>query len=193
MSRDIEGTGIEAGGGVQTHSCPWPECSKRVPPDRFACPAHWMQLPAPHKNAILSGWRSGDRQAHALAMGEALRWMNGPRTKLENVHLQIRGERARTRPAAAGSSVCSGPRCGAAIRWAETRTGKPIPLDAEPHPDGPVVLEPRPGGKPSLAIVVGKPKPAPAQLDLLAPPLEVDDRPRWMPHHATCPDAPRFR
>lgn len=107
----------------------------------------------------------------------------------------VRGMNVRTRADYTGQMtppVCSGPRCGAPIRWAETRTGKPIPLDPEPNDRGPVVLEPRPG-RPPLAIVVGPPKPPAAQLDLLAAPEEPDLRTRYMPHHATCPDAPRFR
>jgi hypothetical protein len=33
-------------------------------------------------------------------------------------------------------------RCGAAIRWARNnRTGRPAPIDPEPHPDGNIVLD----------------------------------------------------
>lgn len=185
---------IEAGGGTRTHRCPWPDCVRQVPRDRFACNQHWKALPFEHRDAILSAWRAGRRQDHALAMGEAIRWMNGARTPTSLPDAGVRGTQMpppRRYGTAAHPSVCS---CGARMRWAETTNGKPIPLDYEPHERGNVVLEPREGRSP-LAVVVGPPKPPPAQLDLLAPaPVQEHDlRTRYMPHHATCPDVSRFR
>lgn len=66
--------------------------------------------------------------------------------------------------------------CGAAIRWAKTTKGKPIPLDAEPCDDGNVVLEA------NVAIVLG--------------PLERVQRgseTRYVAHFSTCPNAAEHR
>lgn len=64
--------------------------------------------------------------------------------------------------------------CHAPIVWGVTRNGTPMPLDAEPTPDGNVLLQ----GK--VADVLGP-------LELVAHDREA--RPLRMPHHATCPDA----
>lgn len=61
--------------------------------------------------------------------------------------------------------------CDAPIRWARTEAGGvPIPLDAEPNPEGNAVeLED-------------------GRIRIIAGPLEVEPRTvLWMPHHATCP------
>ena len=57
--------------------------------------------------------------------------------------------------------------CGAAIVWAKTTTGKSMPLDAEPVPDGNIVLHE------GVAYVTG-----------------TGDR---KSHFATCPNAARHR
>jgi len=57
-----------------THKCPRPECSRDVPDDQFACRGDWYALPERLRTEIWRGWRSGDTQAHAEAMSEALGW-----------------------------------------------------------------------------------------------------------------------
>lgn len=67
--------------------------------------------------------------------------------------------------------------CGAAILWAKTSKGKPIPLDAKPREDGNVVLEPN-----GVAFVIG--------------PLERVQRgreTRYVAHFSTCPHADEHR
>lgn len=61
------------------------------------------------------------------------------------------------------------------MRWVRTVKGQPMPLDAEPNPAGNVTLDAH--GR----AVVHAAGAAPA------------DRPVFMPHHATCPDAGRWR
>ncbi len=68
--------------------------------------------------------------------------------------------------------ICRG--CGAEIRWVTTALGKRIPLDPEPAKR--VVLRDRSSGYPEQVA------------DGSA--LVVDT---YMPHHATCPEAHRFR
>jgi hypothetical protein len=65
--------------------------------------------------------------------------------------------------------------CSAEIRWVFTAMGGRIPLDAEPVADGNIVL------RGHTAHVI--------KADTVVPPGE----PRYMPHHATCPDAKRWR
>lgn len=82
----------------------------------------------------------------------------------------------------ADGDLCKGPTCGAPIRWALTEaTGVAIPLDYEPNPDGNVIL--LRGSEPPVARTLGP-------LELL---IENPDTPRYMPHHATCPDVELFR
>lgn len=70
--------------------------------------------------------------------------------------------------------------CDASIVWADTSSGSRMPVDAEPVPDGNLVLTyPSPGR--ALALVVD-----PAQLLL-------DDPPRYRSHFATCPNADQHR
>lgn len=70
--------------------------------------------------------------------------------------------------------------CGAAIKWARTTNDKSIPVDAEPNPDGNVVLQ---GGGFSAptATVLGP-------LDKLSMPEGTTFH---MPHHATCENWPK--
>jgi hypothetical protein len=65
--------------------------------------------------------------------------------------------------------------CGAEIIWAKTPTGKSMPLDAEPHPRGNIVLDAngctgpvRPGDVPDLSV-------------------------RYLSHFVTCPEANQHR
>ena len=71
--------------------------------------------------------------------------------------------------------------CGAAILWTLTRTGKSMPVDEEPHPDGNVVLR-RDGGKgPLIAHVLSKGDHVDVMTKL------------HRSHFATCPHAARHR
>jgi hypothetical protein len=66
--------------------------------------------------------------------------------------------------------------CGAQIIWRETPAGKTMPVDANPAPEGNVLIE---GSK---CLVLG--------------PLEVQARESGdlhLSHFATCPQAARFR
>lgn len=63
--------------------------------------------------------------------------------------------------------------CGATVVWGRTRAGAKMPLDTPSVPDGSYVLD---GG--------------------LARPVELfdsKDRPRFVPHWASCPDADAWR
>jgi hypothetical protein len=53
-------------------------------------------------------------------------------------------------------ATCSS--CGAKILWAITKNGKRMPLDAEPHPQGNIVIDdvlPPPPHTPSAAVLDG--------------------------------------
>lgn len=74
------------------------------------------------------------------------------------------------------TSTCRG--CGAPIRWVRTTHGNLMPLDAEPDPDGNVeLIDSFLDGL--VAVVHTQPT--------------MFGGERWMPHHATCPDADQFR
>lgn len=68
--------------------------------------------------------------------------------------------------------------CGAAIRWARSAGGRPIPLDAVPNRDGSVAMV---DGRAVVAAKAGE------AAEGEAAPL------RWMPHHATCPHGRAWR
>lgn len=70
--------------------------------------------------------------------------------------------------------------CQAEIVWARTSAGRPMPLDAEPNPAGTCTLEHTAEG--ALLVRVDP-----------SPPLEVDTRPRYTSHFATCPHADQHR
>lgn len=75
--------------------------------------------------------------------------------------------------------------CGRAVIWAVTAKGKRIPLDAEPNVRGNIIV------KETQAIVNGH-----AETQLAAEqvaPLFDAKQSRYMPHHATCPDAKKWR
>lgn len=80
-----------------------------------------------------------------------------------------------------GSATCDS--CGAPITWASTSTGKRMPVDRDPHPDGNVMLRPRQRGEGLEATVLG--------------PLDRLEQGRvhqlYRPHFATCPNAARHR
>jgi hypothetical protein len=71
-----------------------------------------------------------------------------------------------------GRSTCRAPECKREILWARTRAGKLIPLD--PEPERRIVLVTKAGPTDS-------------------PELVAESLPTYMPHHATCPGAERFR
>jgi hypothetical protein len=75
---------------------------------------------------------------------------------------------------------CSSAKCGAAIIWAiSATTGSPQPIDFAPSADGTVKLTERPGEAP-LATVIRNPA------DRFGKQLRLA-------HHASCPDAARWR
>jgi len=65
--------------------------------------------------------------------------------------------------------------CGGRIRWVVTESGSTMPLDPDPNADGNVVIE---GGRARVLSAIEHGQPA-------------GHTARWMPHHATCPAAPR--
>ena len=66
--------------------------------------------------------------------------------------------------------------CGAAILWAQTPKGKWIPLDAEPSPEGQMFIN-------CIGLAAR----------LSAEELTAFLENRYMPHHATCPNAASYR
>lgn len=76
--------------------------------------------------------------------------------------------------------------CGAPIIWAQTVNGKAMPIDAEPVPDGNVLLtgrrvETRRGTLAPECRVEGD------------TPMFPDGADRYMSHFATCPQADQWR
>lgn len=71
--------------------------------------------------------------------------------------------------------LCQSEKCQAPIRWARTTTGKLMPLDPDPHPDGNIELT-------DAGAVVH----ADGQ-------MMFDTGPRYMPHWATCTDPREFK
>lgn len=85
------------------------------------------------------------------------------------------------------SATCRGRRCGAPILWAVTTGGKLMPLDPDPSAEGSVVMTgaTRPskvGAAPEVRVLGAQ-----GALEL------GETETRYMPHHATCPDAGTFR
>lgn len=65
--------------------------------------------------------------------------------------------------------------CGSPVRWARTAaSGKRIPLDPRPRPDGNLALQ----GSPQRAVVV---------------PTDSPIQPRYVTHFTTCPHADSHR
>lgn len=73
--------------------------------------------------------------------------------------------------------------CGAPIRWARTARGNAMPVDAEPNPEGNVVLTENEKGLFASVRVAGSRGLAEARAA----------GPVYMPHHATCPDGRSWR
>lgn len=65
------------------HLCRWPNCTERVPVDKWGCERHWLQLPADIRSAISRAYRPGqeDRRlagrAYLRAASDAQRWISG--------------------------------------------------------------------------------------------------------------------
>lgn len=102
----------------------------------------------------------------------------------ENVETQDRIAARSTEQLPPADGTCRS--CGALIRWAVTASGRRMPVDAEPHEHGNVVLEvmsePHPAKQTTLrALVI-----APA--DVVA-----DEVLRFRSHFATCPNARQHR
>ncbi len=85
-------------------------------------------------------------------------------------------------------ATCRG--CGAPIRWVRTEHGNLMPLDADPDVDGNVELVDPVGQTVSAAQVAVTAQPVTAVMHG-QPTMTGGDR--WMPHHATCPNADDFR
>ena len=82
------------------------------------------------------------------------------------------------------TAKCSAKSCGADIIWAETESGKRMPFDAQPHPDGRWFLD----DSGTLAKTrTGAP------LALYIPEGSESQRETRKPHHATCPAVAEFR
>lgn len=81
-------------------------------------------------------------------------------------------------------AICKGPNCGAEIIFATTEAGRLQPLNAVPDDAGNVV-----------AVADGRKDARGNPVVEVLGPLEllVDERIRYMPHHATCPDVEWFR
>lgn len=77
------------------------------------------------------------------------------------------------------TATCTGPTCGATIRWAVTREGRRLPLNPDPDPAGNVVIETNATGEIRARILTGPELPAQGEA--------------WMPHWKTCPDSPVFQ
>lgn len=73
--------------------------------------------------------------------------------------------------------------CGREILWAETRSGKRIPLDPEPSVAGNVVLEQASSSEGGLEVF---------RALFLAPGSSWPSK-RYVSHFSTCPAAARFR
>lgn len=74
--------------------------------------------------------------------------------------------------------------CHQAIWWAQTGSGRRIPIDPEPVPDGNVVVE-HPGDHgEAMVTVLGRPE---------EQQLYADVGPRYQSHFATCPQAAQHR
>lgn len=81
-------------------------------------------------------------------------------------------------------AFCSARTCGAPVIWTTTKNGKHRPVDRDPHPEGNIVLGDVLEDGTRAETVLTKAERAGWQ---------DGDGDRHMPHHATCPDAERFR
>ena len=65
--------------------------------------------------------------------------------------------------------------CGARVTWLRTTSGKNIPVNEDPDPNGNIVVI---AGTVTCAVV---------------DPTQEMDKPHYMPHHATCPQGKDWR
>lgn len=59
---------------TNTHECPYPLCTLRVPRAMLACRPHWFALPAELRSAIWAAHKAKNTMEHARAIGAAMRW-----------------------------------------------------------------------------------------------------------------------
>ena len=85
-------------------------------------------------------------------------------------------------------SACRG--CGAPIRWVRTVHGNLMPIDPDPDQDGNVELVDDTGTPVPADRLDESPRTVTAVVHTQPSMLGGQ---RWMPHHATCPDADQFR
>ncbi len=82
--------------------------------------------------------------------------------------------------------------CGARIVWAVTEKGNRMPVDADPNPAGNVIIlagvrAPGLRGDSPVVRVFANAEPTLGEED-----ISIDGK-RYMPHHATCPNAADHR
>jgi hypothetical protein len=91
------------------------------------------------------------------------------------------------------TATCSS--CGAPVHWCRTTSGKAIPLDAAPDPEGNLVAVDRAGVAldPTRALAAVSTSQATVVVARRAL-RSIDPRlPHWRTHFATCPNAERHR
>jgi hypothetical protein len=76
-------------------------------------------------------------------------------------------------------AVCAAPDCGARLLWLLTVREAWMPINADPDPAGNVVIDRRGCAQVAQVVAAGD------QAD--------EHTARYMPHHATCPAADRYR
>lgn len=69
--------------------------------------------------------------------------------------------------------------CRAEVVWCHTAGGKSMPIDAQPVPDGNVLVDDGARGLVATVVPAGQ--------------VTFDDRPLYVSHFATCPDADTHR
>jgi hypothetical protein len=79
--------------------------------------------------------------------------------------------------------------CGAPIWWAHTTAGRLIPVDNAPVDSGNIVTTGRQNVSESITgVVCSRP-----EVKVEEPGMLPDDRPRYVAHFATCPNADEWR
>ncbi len=56
------------------HNCPYPGCKRQVSDDQLSCGPHWFKLPQDIRNAVWRGWKHPEKEGHAEALQEALKF-----------------------------------------------------------------------------------------------------------------------
>jgi hypothetical protein len=160
-----------------THACPC-TCGQQLPPGRFTCPQAWDRLPDALREAVRTEFTARRRAhlAHEPELAEAV-----PRVARDEAIAWLLGHPLPAARYARGA--CKS--CQAPIIWAtSTRTGDPMPVDAEPVDvntgGGDVLLTARPGTSPLARVVTN-----PAYL--------FGVKAVYRRHSLTCPFAARYR